>query len=114
MSLELSADSPPAIEPSRLDDICCGFQAGRHIGANVSDRCAALDGDEPIAFEIKTKARRIERVHEAGTGQIANHGAVFGRQRAQIFGAHDTAGAVHILHHHAWITGDMAADIFRK
>ena len=108
-----AVDRQPADDQAlRLDDVGRGLHARRHVGAHVSDRGAALDGDEPIAFEIGIKARRIERVDEAGAGEIADHGAVLGRDRAEILGADHAAGAVHVLHQHARIAGDVPADVF--
>src|SRR5262249_7619395 len=101
-------------ETSGVDDVGRMLQPGRHVGTREVDGRAGLRGDELVALEVDAKAFGIERVHEGGAGEISRHGAVARRDFAQIFGADDAAGAVHVLNHDVGLTLDVAGKMLGK
>ena len=72
---------------------------------------AGLGGDELVGLEVDAEALGIERVHEGGAGEVAGDAAVARRHLAQILGADDAAGAVHVLDHDVRRAIDVAGEM---
>ena len=90
------------------------LHAGRHVGAHVIDGGAGLVGDELVGLEIDAVLFRRGGVEPGGAGEIAEHGAVLGRDLADILIADQPARALHVLHDDRGLPLDMLADVARE
>ena len=105
-------DAQPADdEVLRLGDVGRLLHPRRDVGAHEMHGGAGLGGDELVGLEVDAEALGIERVHEGGAGEIAGDAAVARRHLAQILGADDAAGAVHVLDDDVRRAVDMAGEM---
>jgi hypothetical protein len=82
--------------------------------AHVIDRGTGLERDELVAAQIGAEALGIGRELPGGAAQETEHGAVAGTHFADITGAIETTGAVHVLDDDAGLTLEMARNVPRK
>ena len=104
----MSTLNPPTMRPFALAMSVGVLHAGRDVGAHEMHGGAGLGGDELVGLEVDAEALGIERVHEGGAGEVARHAAVARRHLAQILGADDAAGAVHVLDDDVRLAFDVA------
>ena len=80
---------------------------GGDVGAHIGDAGAGLVGDEFICAEVDAEALGIVGVAPGGAGEIAERGAVLGRDLAEIAGPDHAAGAIHVLNEDAGLAVDV-------
>ena len=101
-------------EIRRADDVARLLHAGRDVLAHVVDRGAGLECDELVAAQIGAEALGIGRELPGGAAHEAQHGAVARRDLADIVGAVETAGAVHVLDDDVGLALEMPGDMPRE
>ena len=110
-SFEVSMLRPPAIRPCAFTMSAGVLHARRHVGAHEMHGGAGLIGDELVGLEVDAPALRIADIDPGGAGEIAHDGAVLGRDLADELRADHAAGAVHVLHDHVRLAGDVLAEM---
>src|SRR3974390_2760218 len=111
-SLDVSALKPPAIKPCALT-MSAGTcrPGGTSVGAKGMGG-AGWVGDKLVLAEIDPPAVRITDIEPGRAAEIADYGAVLRRDLAQILGADQAAGTVHVLDDEAGLAVDMLDKIF--
>ena len=103
---------PAGDDALRLGDVGGSLDAGRDVGAGEDDADARLVGEELECLERHAEFLRRHDLAPRRAGEIAHHGAVFGRDLAEVIGADHAAGAVHVLHDDAGLAGDVPDEMF--
>ena len=101
----------PDDEVLRLGDVGRLLHPGRDVGAHEMHRGAGLSRHELVGLEVDAKALGVERIHEGGAGEIARHGAVARRHLAEVLGADDAAGPLHVLDDDVGLAVDVAGEM---
>jgi len=105
-------DAQPAEDEALgLDDVGWLHHAGRNVGAHEMDGGAGLGRDELVGLEVDAKALRIERIHEGGAGEVADHRAIARRHLSQVLSPDNAAGAVHVLDDDIGRPVDVAGEV---
>ena len=113
-SRALSAPCPPAMRPCALTMSVGLLHAGRHVGAHVIDRGAGLVGDELVGLEIDAEAFRLGRVTARPSRRDSPARCRPRRDLAEVAGAVEAAGAVHVLHDDVRLALDVLGDVPRE
>ena len=112
--LRIFCSKPSCHHAPGLDDVGCILDAGRHVGAHVSDAGAGLVGDEFIGAEVDAEALGIVGVAPGGAGEIAERGAVLGCDLAEVAGPDHAARAIHVLNEDAGMAVDVLGQMLCK
>src|SRR5262249_3894430 len=98
-------------ETLRLENIGWLLDARRHVGSHIVDHRAALEADELVVPKIETEGLRMAGEVPGAAGEIAERGAVLGRDLAEILRAVVAAGARDVLHDHLRLPIDVLGDM---
>ena len=113
-SLALSGPSPPEIRPFTLMmSVATLMPGGTSVRTNAIG-ARGLVAEELVGVEIDAEALGIVGPAPGDAGEMAHHGAVLGRDLAEIGGADQPAGAVDVLHDDVGIAVDEPADMARE